>query len=54
MSKTSALLLVAGMALAWQARAAEPAPGLKPGDDVPPAFAQHLSGPDEGTLTCPI
>jgi hypothetical protein len=54
MRKMAAFLLATCAALAFQAAAAEPAPGLKPGDEVPPAFAQHVAGPDEGTLTCPI
>jgi hypothetical protein len=52
--KGAAFLLAAGASLAFQALAAEPTPGLKPGDEVPPAFAQHVAGPDQGTLTCPI
>jgi len=54
MRKMAAFLLAAGTSLAFQALAAEPTPGLKPGDEVPPAFAQHVAGPDQGTLTCPI
>ena len=54
MRKMAAFVLAVGTALAFQTLAAEPTPGLKPGDEVPPAFAQHVAGPDEGTLMCPI
>ena len=41
-------------ALAFQARAAEPLPGLQLGDMVPTFFLEHLAGPDKGAVNSPI
>jgi hypothetical protein len=54
MNRMTWIVLAAGLALTWSARADELSPGLQPGDEVPPAFAQHFAGPEAGKLACPI